>query len=64
MNDTQLRDLQGVVIRNAKRLKRLTEDILEASKIESQNLELNKEQFDLHYLLSTVADDYRSHRKD
>ena len=60
MNDTQLRDLQGVVIRNAKRLKRLTEDILEASKIESQNLELNKEQFDLHYLLSTVADDYRS----
>jgi two-component system, OmpR family, sensor histidine kinase VicK len=60
MKDTELRDLQSVVIRNAKRLKRLTEDILEASKIESQNLELNKEQFDLHYLLSTVADDYRS----
>jgi signal transduction histidine kinase len=60
MKDTELRDLQGIVIRNAKRLQRLTEGVLDVTRIESQNLELNKEQFDLHYLLSTIADDYIS----
>jgi signal transduction histidine kinase len=47
-----------VTIRNAKRLRRLTEDILDVSKIESQKpLQLNKEKFNLtEFLLNTVAD--------
>ena len=35
------------IIRNAERLRRLTEDILHLAKIESQTLKLNKEQFNL-----------------
>ncbi|HMH11242.1 MAG TPA: HAMP domain-containing sensor histidine kinase, partial [Candidatus Nitrosopolaris rasttigaisensis] len=47
-----------VTIRNAKRLRRLTEDILDVSKIESQKpLQLNQEKFNLtEFLLNTVAD--------
>src|SRR5262249_48991625 len=40
-------ELFDIVIRNAKRLKRLTEDILDISIIESQSLKLNKERFNL-----------------
>ena len=42
-------------IRNAKRLRRLTEDILDITKIEGKSLELEKEQFNLY-----EVQDYRS----
>jgi signal transduction histidine kinase len=47
-----------VTIRNAKRLRRLTEDILDVSKIESQMpLQLNKEKFDLNeFILNTISE--------
>ena len=45
------------ILRNAERLRRLTEDILHLAKIESQTLELNKEQFCLgKVVLSAVQD--------
>jgi two-component system, OmpR family, sensor histidine kinase VicK len=49
--------LLDVTIRNAKRLQRLTEDILNVTKIESQSLNLNKERFNLKDVISNAIDD-------
>ena len=46
--------------RNATRLQRLTEDILDVTKIESNTLHLHKEIFDLTDLLSITIDDYKN----
>ena len=45
------------ILRNAERLRRLTEDILQLAKIESQTLKLNKEQFYLGKTVLSVAQD-------
>jgi two-component system sensor histidine kinase VicK len=46
-----------VIIRNAKRLQRLTEDILDVTRIESKSLELKKESFNLsETILNAIAD--------
>ena len=44
-------DLLSIIIRNAKRLKRLTENILDITKIENNSMELNKEEF----IISTIV---------
>jgi signal transduction histidine kinase len=46
--------------RNAMRLQRLTEDILDVTKIESKTLKLYKEELDLGVLLSTIVNDYKN----
>ena len=46
-----------VINRNAIRLQRLTEDILDVTKIESQSLNLKKEQFNLNEVISNTIDD-------
>jgi signal transduction histidine kinase len=46
--------------RNAARLQRLTNDILDVTKIESQTLKLNKQQFNLNQLISDIIEDYRN----
>jgi signal transduction histidine kinase len=46
--------------RNAIRLQKLTEDILDVTKIESKTLNLHKEKLNLGNLLSTTIDDYRN----
>ncbi|MGA9153944.1 MAG: HAMP domain-containing sensor histidine kinase, partial [Candidatus Nitrosopolaris sp.] len=46
-----------VIIRNAKRLQRLTQDILDISRIESRSLDLKKESFNLNeVILSAITD--------
>jgi signal transduction histidine kinase len=46
-----------VIIRNAKKLARLSQDILDVTKIESQSLLLQKEKFNLNQvILNAVAD--------
>jgi len=60
MKDTELQKLQDVVIRNAKRLQRLTDDILDVTKIESNLLHLNKEVFNLNDLIFRIIDDDKS----
>jgi signal transduction histidine kinase len=60
IKDTEQRELLDVVIRNAKRLQRLAEDILDITRIESQSLKLNKERFNLNDLISNVVQDYRN----
>jgi signal transduction histidine kinase len=53
----QLEKLE-VIIRNASRLQRLTEDILDVTKIESQALKLRLEKSNLNDLISNIIKDY------
>ena len=57
IKDPKQCELLDVTIRNAKRLQRLTEDILNVTKIESQSLNLNKERFNLKDVISNAIDD-------
>jgi signal transduction histidine kinase len=50
-----------MIVRNAKRLQQLTENILDITKIETNSLRLNKSQFDLYNLLHSFINDYASH---
>ena len=47
------------IYRNAKRLQRLTNDILDVTKIESKTFKLNKTHFSLNDLLSSIVDKYK-----
>jgi signal transduction histidine kinase len=57
-------ELLDIIIRNAKRLKRLTDNLLDVTKIESQSLMLNKEKFNLNILISEVLKDYVNKQKN
>jgi two-component system, OmpR family, sensor histidine kinase VicK len=48
------------IVKNAERLQRLTEDILDVTRIESQTLKLDKSKFDLRAMAASVLDDYRN----
>ena len=54
----QIKSRIEVIIRNAKRLEGLANSILDVSRIESQSLILNKEQFSLEELLSSLISEY------
>jgi signal transduction histidine kinase len=56
----QGRDLLDIIIRNAKRLQRLAEDILDVTRIESQSLKLKKELFDLNQIASQSVEDHKN----
>jgi signal transduction histidine kinase len=60
--DAEQRQLLDVTIRNAKRLRQLTEDILDVTKIESQSLNLNKEQFNLNDVITNAIDDIMTNK--
>ena len=60
IQNTEQRELLDTVVRNAKRLKRLADDIVDVTKIESQSLKLNKEQLNLNALISNVIYDYKN----
>ena len=59
IRDKNQRELLNAVIRNAKRLQQLTEDILDVTRIESKSLKLKNEVFALDELISYVVEDYR-----
>jgi signal transduction histidine kinase len=48
-----------VILRNCYRLYRLTEDVLDVTKIESQTLKMNKEIIRLNEIIENVVKDYR-----
>jgi signal transduction histidine kinase len=48
-----------VIIRNAKRLQQLADDILDVTKIESQSLKLKNERFDLQHLVMDIVNEHR-----
>jgi signal transduction histidine kinase len=56
--------LLDAVIRNAKRLKRLAEDILDVTKIESHSLILHKERFNLNEVILNTVQDIRNEISD
>jgi signal transduction histidine kinase len=51
--------LVDIISRNAKRLQRLTEDILDVTRIESQSLRLKKEKFILNDLVLSIIEEYK-----
>src|SRR5918995_777969 len=59
-SEWQGRDLLDIIIRNAKRLQRLAEDILDVTRIESQSLKLKKERFNLIQMVSNIVEDHRN----
>ena len=58
-NIEQYHELLDTINRNAKRLQRLTEDILDVTKIESQSLKLNKQTFNLRNVIMSVLADHK-----
>jgi two-component system sensor histidine kinase VicK len=57
-NIEQYNELIDAIIRNAKRLQQLTEDILDVTRIESQqSLIIKKERFNLNYLIMNTIND-------
>ena len=53
------KELLNVIIRNAKRLRNLTENILDATKIENQSLKVNKQYFRLNDIITNVLADHK-----
>ncbi|MDQ4101003.1 MAG: HAMP domain-containing histidine kinase [Thermoproteota archaeon] len=53
-----------IILRNAKRLEKLTEDLLDVTRIESHSLNLNKDLFNLKDVILAQIKDYQKHAKD
>jgi signal transduction histidine kinase len=60
LEQRELSQLQGVVITSARRLKRLTDDILDVSRIEGHRLTLQKDRLDLNGLISNIIQDCKN----
>ena len=60
IKDNKQRELLDVISRNAKRLQRLAEDLLDIATIESKSLKLDKTQFNLKEVIAEVIDEYRA----
>jgi signal transduction histidine kinase len=60
IKDNEQHILVDVISRNAKRLQRLTEDILDITRIESQSLNLKKEIFNLNEIIMSILAEYES----
>ena len=63
-NETTLREMIQIIARNAQRLQRLTEDILDITKIESKTLKLKKQNFILSKIIEEIVDDYNAEIRD
>jgi signal transduction histidine kinase len=57
IKDSQEQELLDVIIRNAKRLNRLSDEILDVTRLETQTLELKKEQFNLNDVILHAMND-------
>lgn len=53
-----------IILRNAKRLQKLQEEMLEVTRIESGSMKIYKESFDLNELIFNVLQDFRTQLKD
>jgi two-component system, OmpR family, sensor histidine kinase VicK len=58
------KELLDIVISNAKKLKKLSDDILDVTKIESHYLQLNKETFNLNDIILDIINNYRNSLHD
>jgi signal transduction histidine kinase len=57
IKDVKQQEILEITIRNAKRLQRLSNDILDVTKIEGKSLELNKEEFNLNDVVINAIND-------
>jgi two-component system sensor histidine kinase VicK len=64
LDDDKNREIISVISRNAKRLHKLAENILDVTRIESNNLNISKEQFNFDEVISTIVRDYRKHLQE
>jgi signal transduction histidine kinase len=53
-----------VILRNAKRLERLQEDMLDVTRIEGGSMKMEKESFNLNELIFHVLQDFSTQLKD
>jgi signal transduction histidine kinase len=60
LKDSSEHEMIEIVMRNAKRLQRLSQDILDVSKIESHLMRLSKSQVDLTEKINTVINDIKN----
>ncbi|HEY9490558.1 MAG TPA: HAMP domain-containing sensor histidine kinase, partial [Nitrososphaeraceae archaeon] len=60
VNINQTCDHLDVIIRNARKLQRLTDDVLDINKIETNSLHIRKDTFNLKELIQVLVDDYKS----
>ena len=60
--NAEVREYVDVIIRNARRLQRLTEEILDVTKIESQSLKLKKDEFNLNDVIVNCINDLTMNR--
>ena len=58
VKDKEQHELLDIIMRNAYRLKRLSDNLLDVTKIESQSLMLKKEKLNLNVLISEVLKEY------
>jgi two-component system sensor histidine kinase VicK len=59
-DEKELHNTIKIINRNAKKLIQLTNDILDVAKIETNNLNLQKELFNLNDLISDIVEDYNN----
>src|SRR5690242_7169901 len=62
--DKEQQELQDAVYRSARKLKQLTEDVLDVTRIESQTLQLHKERFNLSEMILNVISDSKNQVKE
>ena len=60
----EYQELLDTIVRNAKRLQDLTENILDVSRIESNSLHMNKKQFNLREIILDAIADCKSQLKE
>jgi signal transduction histidine kinase len=60
LKDSSQQEMMEIVMRNAKRLQRLSQDILDVSKIESRLMSLSKSKIDLTEKINTVMNDIKN----
>lgn len=60
VTDSEQQELFDIVIRNAKRLQRLAEDILDVTRIEGHTLDIKKEIFNINDAIASILQEYKS----
>ncbi len=64
VSDSSQTRLLDVILRNAKRLQKLQEEMLDVTRIESGSMQIYKESFNLNELIFDVLQDFRTQLKD
>jgi signal transduction histidine kinase/CheY-like chemotaxis protein len=60
VNINQTCEHLDIIIRNARKLQRLTDDVLDINRIETNSLHIRKDIFNLRELIQALVDDYKS----